>query len=441
MTSPFEKALTHAKSVGSITQDGIDFLEMSLNPFPNNEIRAVGYPDGTRGRSIVRVVNNTYSISAPAGLSGAYDLHVFSFPEVCEVPLGLCDSAAHTLPLNTNAWTESDGITPFKLGLFNIILVPAGSPSLPSTSGGTFLLPAGSQVWRTNYKEYCQGPTRLVAGGFKALNTSADLYRSGSSLMYRRSSQATDAVLYGGGTSAVDNTPEGAFPVRQFAAPPGSLQAAATIPGCVTGLAAEGAYMPLIMGPIGPARPCRYNTTLVMPTDEPNTTCPTWITSRYNGAGATYNRTVTFDVGGNMPCVKEAASDICGVYFAGCAQESTFTITTRAVLQTFPTITDPDLTLARESPENDPVALDIARRIALDMHVAGVAASNPTGSWWRSVCQAGMAATVLIPNPLYRSAAQLAIKGTTQAALTLGSSGARPVAKKSGNANRRRGPA
>ena len=89
MTSTFERVLDTAIAKHALTQSGKDFLEMTLNPFPNTEIRAVGYPDGRRARHTLRVVNDTFSISAPAGLVGAYDLHVFSFPQACSIKFGI----------------------------------------------------------------------------------------------------------------------------------------------------------------------------------------------------------------------------------------------------------------------------------------------------------------------------------------------------------------
>jgi hypothetical protein len=435
MATTFEKILNTAEKAKAITPCGKDYLEMALNPFPNDEVRAVGYPDGTRGRSIVRVVNETFSVAAPAGLVGAYDLHVFSFPEACATTFALFDSQNHVRQNGPNAWLQSDGVTPVQIGLFNIFLVPAGYDTLPSASAGAVTLPVGSAVWTTNYSGYCAGPTRVIAGGFKVVSTSPTIYEGGGSVLYRKASQATDAVFHDG----MGQLPIHGTSVRQFTAPPGSVQAATLIPGCVTGKARDGAYVPLIFRDIGVARPCRYNITMVMPSDEPNALEPTWLRYRY-AAGVPVPNTDSFTAGGLMPCVKETASDICGAYFTGVSNEGTFTVTTRAVLQTFPTITDPDLTLARLSPDNDPVALDVYRRITDEMHVAGIASSNHTGSWWREICKVGVAASALIPNPMFARA----IAGTLPvlagiADLTLGNSSRRAVGAKrvAGNGSRR----
>lgn len=433
MATKFEKILASAEKQKVITPAGKDYIEMALNPFPNDEVRAVGYPDGVRGRSIVRVINESFSISAPAGLVGAYDLHVFSFPEACQATMGLANSTHHVFDSVPNGWFEAGGTTPFALGLFNVILVPAGQDTLPSGSAAAVTLPTGSQVWRTNYSMYCNGPTRVIAGGFKVISTSATLYEGGSSTIYRKASQATDASFYqdaGWGQAA---------PVvcRQFTTPPGNLADANLIPGIVTGKAKDGAYVPLIFRDIGIARPCRYNTIVAMPTDEPDTTCPTWVRTRYVGA-APQPLGTAFSTGGPLTCIKETASDLCGVYLAGCNNEATFTVSTRAVLQTFPTITDRDLTLARPSPDNDPVALEVYKRITDEMHVAGVADSNPTGSWWRDVCRVGVAASALIPHPLFSSAVANTLPVIAGIAdLTLGNS-TRKAVTKSGNGRRRR---
>lgn len=435
MATKFEQILAAAEQKKAITPAGANYLEMALNPFPQGEVRAIGYPDGIRGQSVVRVVNQSFSIAAPAGLVGAYDLHVFSFPEACQATFAICSTSQHVIGGGgvVYGWFQSDGVTPVALGLFNIVLVPAGSPTLPPPNiVAPFTLPAGSMAWCTNYTSYCQGPTRVIGGGFKVVSTSPALVAGGGATMYRKSSEATDAILY----QTTSSTPGTGTSVRQFTCPPTTHAEATLLPGSVTGEARDGAYVPLIFRGITVPRPCRYNVTTIMPTDVANALNTTFVRVRYAG-GTPHPPSTNFTTGGHMSCIKETASDICGVYMTGVPNEATFTVTTRVIIQTFPYVSDPDITLARTSPDNDPVAIDLYQRIVDEMHVAGTAGSNPTGSWWREVCKVGVAASALIPSPMFSGIVASTLPVLAGIAdLTLGASSTKAV--KQGNGRRPR---
>lgn len=431
MTTPFERILDIAIQKHALTPAGKDFLEMSLNPFPNHEIKCVGYPDGRRARHTLRVVNDTFSISAPPALVGTYDLHIFSFPQACELTFAIVDTSNHVLD-TMNAWLESDGVTPVRLGLFNIILVPTGVETLP-VSSFAFTFPAGSQLWRTNYSGFCSGPTRVIAGGFKATCTSPEIYRGGGAVIYRKSAEANDAIFYHSSATSVSN----GVSCRQFTYPPATPAIASLLPGTITGSAADGAYVPLIFNEIGPPEHCRYNLHCVMETDVPNVPNLTLARANY-AAGVPWGWAGVMTTTGVLTCVKETATDLCGVFFTGVPNEGTFLVQTRVVLESFPTTLDPNITLASLAPDNDPVAIDLYRRIAAEIHLAGVAGSNNTGSWWHTVCKVGLAATVLIPNPLFATIARIALPAAASIAdaVVLGSSSRKPVPK-SGKVRRR----
>lgn len=401
MATSFEKQLALAVQKGALTQDGNTWLKAALNPFPTKPIETTGVPDSARGRSIVRVIPGYVTISAPPALTGDFDVHIFSFPEVCRCAFAISNTTGHAYDTALNSWKTLEAPQEIvHLGLFNVVLVPAGSPTLPTTTAlcsSAFLLPTGSWIWTSNYAEYCKGPTRLVSAGFKVDNTTPVINLGGASVSYRKSAPVTDVTMWSTGLSSINTSIQG----RQFVAPPGTADEASRLPSAVFGKAKDGILVPLMINSQQPPRACRYNNMTVLCEDEPNALVPTWTRTTYAGTPAAIGSAKTEP----FSCVKESGTDIAGVYFTGCPNETTFTLSTTVTLETFPNVTDPDITLSHVAPTYDEVALELYRRIA--SNVESTLPASGAGAWWSLICKAGLAATSLIPNPLFRNVVAL----------------------------------
>lgn len=337
----------------AITPKGRDFLINSLDPYHDTEIDAPGYPDITSAKSVVQVIHFTETITKPSTLPpGNWDLHMFN------VPISPDQSVAGGL-LGVKAVSASGNITAPAGLLPNIhsgfsaiaTVAGAGSWNLPSS----VLVSSGLEL----PSEYATGRHRLYAFGYEAHDTTAELYRQGAVITYRKPSQTVKACFTEtGGTSIYDCISLGAS----------NMSDAAIYPNSRTWEARDGVYA-------------------IATLNDPN--CP--VTGFFPGA-AFGNSSTNFPIIGYGTFPTDSgrchaySMDITGSIFTGLQENASITVSVRYLIERFPDSTDRDLVvLAKPSPAYDPLVLEIYARACQELPPAVKVGENPLGEWFGKV--------------------------------------------------------
>jgi len=394
----FEKLLTIAEAKGVVTPAGCRNLVQMLDPFHDEPYGAIGFPDSTKGNSVVRVVPGTFQITVPPG-GGQFDVHIFTFPELCRFEPAIANTTNHVADV-VGPWLQANG-DPMTIGLVNIVAVPSGTPSLPEAAdftAGTFTYPAGSFVITSNLSSVCTGLTRMISCGYKVCNTSPSLIAGGSAVHYRLPCPRKDGTWYPATTSAVTS----AYPAGMYTMPPTNSDEAMSIADSQVTDAKLGNYMVCTFNKKPDPRYCRYEPLFVMRADEPNTANNTWCRAQYN-TGVVPNAPYSLAFARTAPfsCVRDGGIDICGSYYTGLPAGSTLQLTTRVLLESFPALGNPDLLLASPSPSDDEVAWDLYEKIIKRIPNNALFHDNDTGNWWKLICAIGTVAAATIPSPMF----------------------------------------
>jgi hypothetical protein len=82
---------------------------------------------------------------------------------------------------------------------------------------------------------------------------------------------------------------------------------------------------------------------------------------------------------------KPVSKDTSGAYFTGLPGQSQLTLTMRKGIETFPTFLDPLVTLARNTPDHEPLFFDLYKRISQELPPGVPVGENEAGDFWDSV--------------------------------------------------------
>jgi hypothetical protein len=82
---------------------------------------------------------------------------------------------------------------------------------------------------------------------------------------------------------------------------------------------------------------------------------------------------------------KFSPKDTSGIYFTGLPWETTLTLTVRKGIETFPTFTDPLVTLARGTPAYDPAFFELYKLIAQQLPPGVAVGENASGDFWDKI--------------------------------------------------------
>jgi hypothetical protein len=362
----------HLVRSNQVTPDGAAFVSLAVNPFSNEPQRTVGMPDQTSGKSIIYDVREQFTVTKNAGLAaGKWDAHLVFCPAISWTQIG----AGSNFKLKNRDCGEriasTDPVGPNQhFSLLKCCQVTEGEETFTH------------RVVAEYVDEYRGGPllsnakSRLIAGGFKVINTTAELYKQGDCTMYQVDCHRSES------THSDDVNALGTFVsrhrVRTFEAPPSTVGAAKQIDS-VSQPAAEGALC--IFRQNGDNEPVAQESTdmvCLLPDDIGTITREGYGTRTYPvvdaSAYACGSRILPFHMH--------------GAYFTGLSDETSLTVTFRLLIEVFPGPGDPTMPLASRAPSYDPVALEIAN-VALSRMPAGHPAKfNSFGKFARGVLSA-----------------------------------------------------
>jgi len=255
---------------------------------------------------------------------------------------------------------------------WNCATVANGVDWLDASSGGSFpdiSIPAN----------YASGYWRIVGVGLEVVNTTAQLYKGGSVVVYKSPAPFQRSLCI---VPFVGN-----FNCSSSTMPPTNVADATLYPNSKTWAAEDGCYLIATQNTIGNdyVSPVPGIGSLITPSS---------FTDLDTGAGwAGYFPYFDPPDDDNVPIQSSLSTnlpfDISGAIFTGLNVNSSLTITARYYIERHPTIADPDLlVLARTPAPYDPIALEIYSRAMSELPVGVPVGENPMGEWFNDVISA-----------------------------------------------------
>lgn len=375
-----------------LTADGEQWLMRALDPFHDDNLEKVGFPDHTSSPSVVIETMTMQTISCPAALAGAnWDCHVV------QTPLAIANDNVAQWVYNSGANTDGTGLTPnvgildfdpvgvfAQFGGLTIDCVSSGAASFAQipTVGGRFTIDASQTLVDTIGGSVGDvGRARLVASGFEIENTTAPLYRQGALTVYSSpSSQGLKTVRPADATGTVVR---GQVALKTFAAPPRTEGKARLFHGSRTWHAENGCYVPArINSLVNPPQDYAGELWLAEAADN-NFIYPSFAPAALS---VTISPGVTLaNACGNQYPNMILPIDNTGAYLTGLSPQTTLTIIVRQTWEFFPSSNSTLARVAQPSPMYDHKALEMYSHILRTLPVGTVRGDNDGGKWYRGV--------------------------------------------------------
>jgi hypothetical protein len=375
-----------------LTKSGCEWVKLALDPFHDYELPCVeGYPDLSTGTSLVIKAQQSMTISAPTGVTGAWDAHVTAGP----LDYGLdCPDGASTLTGSNAAWGgtwEATGCSP---GVFTSSLLgdwrndgcriecgPVGTDTwsaAPISATHTVSNIVLDQYLETN-SDGEQVAYRVISSGFEVVNTSAPLEVGGAVSVYEfENSHTTSATFF---EPPPPNLPEDvrAGVANVYRSPPQNLAAAKAFPTARTWAAKDGSYNVVkFSGPNTYSNVGKNDYVFASGTGEPRTSQASYVGGFGVAAG---------DLSaGRGSVAHHTACTTTGAYYTGMPQGSTLQVTWRVALERIPSTADRTMqSLASPSAPYDAAALELYAQIARLLPPGVPQNYNDAGRWARMI--------------------------------------------------------
>lgn len=359
-----------------LTPDGRDWLVTALDPFHDYERPMAGFPDADGSQTIVSLYQYQTTISAPPGVDGNWDAHIFTSPVS-----GVAAFAVGYTSADLTNFSSMAGELATSMSLLNIYSNASGeSLCAPARSHFTpaILPPAGST-------DLVRGTSRIVAMGYEIHNTSAVINKQGTATSYRMPQYATPGNWL---TANADATIVSESVGDRFMKPPETVTQASLLKGTRVWDAAEGVYSVCALD--STSNPLKAPASRAVVFDVSDGTLPGV------SAGALQMDAATSSVvPAPAPSIRVTGPnkanhfDTSGTFLTGLNKESTFTVSLRVYLERAPGWQTPELAvLATPSPGYDVRALELYARAINALPVAVKVSENAAGDWWKAVLRA-----------------------------------------------------
>jgi hypothetical protein len=206
-----ERLLERIKERTGMTEDGKDWLIAVMDPLHDEKLKCNGYPDRNVGPSVVQVIKQSFDISKPStyGANDVWGFHLWMDDYLCN-DVALSGQQAFLTVENQNVLMDTTGTfgvgnqlpvgglcgvcfdQTVNAGVDTIIIPPSFSGTDNAPAINPTLFPDTSQL----NPSFLQGKVRKIAEGFEVCNTTAELYRGGSVLVYEQPSSKNDPTAY-----------------------------------------------------------------------------------------------------------------------------------------------------------------------------------------------------------------------------------------------------
>jgi len=354
-----------------LTPEGMNWLTLATDPFHDVALPPTGYPDLNVCPSLVQCFTSTVSIGSPASTgSGPWEAHIFLAPFSAMIQ----NSGASSLQAFPYSYlTSTIGAAP-TAGVWPTIL--PGYNVLSGIVGQDWQQTAGylNATAALHYPvSACGGLYRMIGCGVEVVNTTAELYKSGSVTCYRAPSHRGQVFPTQGFALMCDT----------FDLPPASQSLAQLYPNSRTWSAAEGYYG---IGTISNAD----NDFLAAIPNMPFGWKPPSVTELTSGSNFniwSYAPAVIGQQGnGTNTTARVMPFDTHGCVFSGMNSQSTLQVTVKYFVERIPSTSEPDLlVLTRPPSPYDANALELYARTIAELPVGCMVKENPLGEWFNDV--------------------------------------------------------
>jgi hypothetical protein len=425
-----------------ISPSGLRWAKRALDPFADLEDSLEGLPDSDTSRVLIESFTESATVSAPPGTVGNWDAHVFSLPLGLPtgMVLGVDYTAAalrraasmvastpyeYTWRSKAHAYLGMSSFGPagfsYLAGLCNIdTFSTSGGLLAPTVSPTTYAGPATHAV--LGNPPIVNGKRRLIAAAWEIHDTTAPLYKQGTSTSYRvpqaftaecavgeqYNSANAGQTFYGNpninSPPTVGGSSNGDFQTSEFQVadlPPATIARAMTYPGSRQWEAKDGSYTVLAQDVV--RNRLAFNLTdyvaftdgdynpAALAVDDPNS--PAYSTAIFTPSRFCQGIASTFPAGGFVvngssiepPNTLPVPFHTSGTMLTGLNVNSTFTVTLRTYWEVAPDLGDPSgavlVPLTRPSPELDMIAQELYQRAVAILPVAVPVAMNAEGDW------------------------------------------------------------
>jgi len=366
-----ERLLTALGSKVGLTEDGKQWLIAALDPFHDLQIKCNGLPDAGMGDSLVQCVKQSITIATPTGLAGAnWDAHVTLFPF-------LATSSAGT---NFNSYAQANAMynsftvpaTPSMFPIFPLNIVSSISGASLNPFDATITLASGSREGLVMNELFLRGKARVIGMGFEIYNTTSDLYKQGSVVVYRSSvPEKTTAAS----VNFINTAPFSTSAVFIDNVPTTQAEAI-NQPGSRQWDAKEGCYCVAALNTL-----------------EIRKSCASSILPIFVDRGSDVNSNLpaavwapTTQSSGQSKLLNFLDFDVSGAYFTGLSPQTTLTINWNVYIERFPTASEPDLVvLTKPSPDYCCAALELYKMALGHLPPGVMVKENGLGEWFADI--------------------------------------------------------
>lgn len=363
------KIIDRIQSAVGLSEDGKNWLIGSLDPMHDEKILCAGFPDREQGASVVQVIKRSMTLRKPAGLAAGpwkvsvildndltswdYELHLI-WGSLCRFV------TPASLPMGglTVVYSPDDGITAFPY--FGGLAINGPELTIPP--------------------EYSGSKLRLIGAGFEAVNTTPELYKSGSIAVWEQPTSNVATSIF----TSYDPTIYFMTPQVNVTdtLPPTHLADAMLLQGSQQWNASEGAYCVATMSTLNNCP--KYLDTVghcfINDMENPIQSEPQTGVNGY----------IRLQTGPNPPFMAPSVHCLTpfnrkGMYISGLSDQSTFTLNYNIIIEVFPAQTSTLITLATPSPCEDPLATQLYSLITCRLPVGVRFSDNDLGDFFLGI--------------------------------------------------------
>jgi len=395
-----------------LTDTEVTQLIQLINPLADFSRPKVGACDTNESASVVQCVKFSKTLTAPAGVTGNWDAHVFTLP-VCNSIFqaqpgrslgGLCISPNGGVIDSTKCYggvtaiTAASNVSTPGLSIYNGIT----EPGVTISSDG--LCPSFDQADRGK-PAYISGCSRIIGMGFEVHNTTAPIDASGSVAVYRYPQTANldrmTQTFVGAATGSISAPTSlrnyGTITTYPIVDVPASLEQAMLLEGTQQWEAKDGCMViPTLnsqtldvmrLETIVPQIRTGVYETVTVPSgggDLNDISMEYVVASAFGSASIP---PVDISVPPSQlqfyPSAKYNPFNTSGAMFTGLKNSSTLVVNTVWYIERFPTMFDADLVvLANPSPPYSPLVMPLYTALMRDLPVGVKVSDNADGDWF-----------------------------------------------------------
>lgn len=338
-------------------RDALQAALNMMNPFPDETVRRVGWPDSKSVPSVVLVDTKEIPCKKPGILAeGPWDMHI------CMLPIGFNAQAAGKGTIQESGLTVVGSPTaPYATPYSITAVASGGNMEVLETPSGT------ARVWPTTtpqtYGQLAEGSMyRIVAQGIEVVNTSTEFNKGGMAYAYRIPSN----VGYRTRTNTALPATTLTTTVQATGRPPSRVEDIVNYANTHANSAKDGIYVI--------NTPCRDQ-------NEP----------LENVAGEVYFMSTPGALSSDFVSASACGAlnnwNFCGAFLTGLATEATFVVRFRTYMEIFPLPKDANnlIRLTNPTVAHSPYIQEMLTMILRDMPAGCPYTFNPLGEWFEEL--------------------------------------------------------